>query len=89
MQSLLPTDLPSSLRRSSDDLNVVVRDTNRLLRRLCEDTRVTDIDLHRLMVRNNRLSPDFSLDGIHINPAGYEVWISKEFLVAETARLRE
>jgi len=74
VQSLLPTDLPSGLLRTSEQLNEAVRATNTLLKNMCGEKKLAWIDLYPLLEKNGRLAPEYSLDGIHLTDAAYAVW---------------
>ena len=54
--------------------NVAVADLNRALSDVCQLSGVTCLDLNRRLAPAGELLAEFSLDGAHLNAAGYRVW---------------
>lgn len=74
VQSLLPVN--NSLRQSGID-NAAVRKLNQALVALSRESACTYVDLHRHFCdAEGRLNTRFSVDGIHLNGAGYALWRS-------------
>ncbi|HOW21738.1 MAG TPA: GDSL-type esterase/lipase family protein [Tenuifilaceae bacterium] len=71
IQSILPTnDEIHTLRKNSDIMLV-----NQQLEQISKEYSLTYIDLFSLFkTDNNKLNPEYSLDGLHLNGKGYMVW---------------
>lgn len=55
-------------------LNDKVSELNRSVSDLCSAPGVSCLDLNRVLADGEGLSPSFSLDGLHLNTAGYLAW---------------
>lgn len=73
IQSLLPVNFemfPSSVFDSAK-----IRDINSLLKSLCEEEKVTFVNLYpSFSTYSNELMKEYTYDGLHLNDAGYRVW---------------
>jgi lysophospholipase L1-like esterase len=59
------------------DKNPHVLSTNRMLEQIARDTRVQLIDMHSFFSdRAGKLKKEYTLEGLHINPDGYELWVA-------------
>lgn len=68
VQSILPV-------RRVDKSNEVIRNCNRYIKNHCDETGITYIDIHNAPIdTSGKLDPRFSLDGLHLNAAGYKIW---------------
>jgi lysophospholipase L1-like esterase len=56
-------------------LNPFVTSTNRKLEEWCYGTGRIFIDLNAVLSQDGKLIKEYSKDGLHINDAGYNVWI--------------
>lgn len=74
IQSLLPLDLPFSIFTSGEQLNKNINEVNGELKNLCVQYQINYIDLHSAFILNDKLNPDYSLDGIHLSDEGYRTW---------------
>jgi len=71
IQSALPTEDAIHTTRKNTDLMEI----NQLLKLLAEEKNLTYIDLFSLFAReDNKMNPEYSLDGLHINGQGYLMW---------------
>lgn len=69
VQSLLPVN------GKRKETNARIVSLNRRLRQLCSDRGIEYVDLHRHFIDSKgELSSQYSLDGAHINGAGYRLW---------------
>jgi len=69
LQSLLPR---------ADRLNSKVGEANLSLRRIAADRNVTYLDLHHDFAdHRGRLHPSLAIDGVHLNGAGYTLWVNR------------
>jgi lysophospholipase L1-like esterase len=51
--------------------------TNRLLRQVALETKVAFIDIYALFNDGSgKLKKEYTFDGLHLNPQGYEVWVA-------------
>lgn len=64
-----------------------IQDANRHLRQFAATVRAQYLDLWPTLAAGDMINPDFSDDGLHLNPAGYEAWLSE--LRPGLERLRE
>lgn len=55
-------------------VNGKVVDLNRRLRKLAETRDILYIDLNKSLTEDGILLPDYTMDDIHLNAAGYRVW---------------
>ncbi|MFN3648128.1 MAG: GDSL-type esterase/lipase family protein [Armatimonadota bacterium] len=70
VQSVLPTRGDFAAR------NEPVREFNRRLERLAREAGYPYLDLHRLFVDDGgELKAEYTPDGLHLNDAGYRVWL--------------
>ena len=71
LQSVLPTDDKVHTSRANGD----IMDINNHLRQMANEYGLTYIDLFSLFANeNNRMKKEYSIDGLHINGKGYQVW---------------
>jgi len=76
LQSILPVnaDYPNFPQHYAKPAHVV--HTNRLLRIVADAMQVPYVDLYsQLLDSQQRMDAKYALDGLHINPRGYGVWI--------------
>jgi len=58
--------------------NEKVNQFNDILRKIADDNGIEYIDLHSsFMDKNGQLDKKFTVDGLHLNGKGYEVWVEK------------
>jgi lysophospholipase L1-like esterase len=57
--------------------NQEVDTTNALLKDYAINHGLIYFDINTSLSKNNALNTDYSSDGVHINPAGFELWKSK------------
>lgn len=72
VQSLLPInkDILKTTTKNEDIINL-----NKELVKLCDSYEVKYIDLYPLfVVDNNKLNPEYTVGGLHVNGKGYIVW---------------
>ncbi len=67
IQSVLLTD-----GRKRDNHNIFL--LNQELIKLSKQSGVTYLDLNPFMVKNGKLNPEFTYDGLHLNATGYNAW---------------
>ncbi|OLP16568.1 hypothetical protein BST81_20435 [Leptolyngbya sp. 'hensonii'] len=68
LQSVLPTDLATVS-------NQEIRWINQQLAAIAAEEGASYLDLHTLFVDGTgRMNPEFTTDGLHLNPRGYEMW---------------
>jgi len=58
-------------------INNKVNELNHALADLCRAPTVLCLDLNHILANGGALSPSFSLDGLHLNTAGYLAWKSE------------
>jgi predicted alpha-1,2-mannosidase len=72
MQSVLPVDDAIHFTRP----NASMLEINRRLKAYCEETGVTYVDLvPAFRDENGKLDKSYSIDGLHLNAAGYKKWV--------------
>jgi lysophospholipase L1-like esterase len=72
---IVQTVLPTSEDRAH--LNARVRQLNTDIKTIAATTGCHVLDLHKLFLNEiGELRAEFTNDGVHLNPAGYERWIS-------------
>jgi lysophospholipase L1-like esterase len=55
-----------------------IKELNRIIREICEEEGIEFIYLYPLFLNENgQLDPQFTTDGLHLNEAGYEIWVEK------------
>lgn len=64
--SILPVD--------QADQNLTINDFNTGLVNLCAELGVLYINAHDAFLNNGAIAPDYTTDGLHLSPAGYEVY---------------
>ena len=73
IQSVLPTEDAIHTSR----LNTDIIEINRMLRELAEKRKLTYIDLFTEFASpDNKLNLEYSIDGLHLNGKGYDLWKS-------------
>jgi len=71
IQSVIPTDDALHYTRRNSDIIMI----NARLREIAEVNAITYIDLFELFrLENNKLNPEYSVDGLHLNGKGYLIW---------------
>ena len=71
IQSVIPTDDALQYTRRNSDIIMI----NARLREIAEVNAITYIDLFELFrLENNKLNPEYSVDGLHLNGKGYLIW---------------
>jgi predicted alpha-1,2-mannosidase len=71
VQSVLPTEDAIHTSRKNTD----IMEINRRLETLAGEMDMVYIDLYSFFVtEDNKLDPDYSIDGLHLNGAGYQLW---------------
>jgi lysophospholipase L1-like esterase len=76
VQSLLPLSENPSFSPLLSHKNPEVVKLNEELKKMCICKKVVYIDLHSSFLSNGELNPAYTVDGIHLNEKGYEVWAS-------------
>ena len=72
VQSVLPTDDALHYTRKNTD----IQEINRQLREIAKEKGLVYIDLYSSFVTpENKLNPDYSIDGLHLNIEGYKLWL--------------
>lgn len=74
IQSLLPLDEAQN-EQYFKDKNARIAAFNALLREAAARRSLTYIDLWSRMARDGRMPREWTVDGIHLNAAGYAVWV--------------
>ncbi len=76
LESILPVNPDVNGFPQHYDKNPHVVSTNALIQRVAADTKVTLIDTHSFFSdENGKLKREYTIEGLHINPKGYEAWI--------------
>lgn len=57
-----------------DYINLQVEKMNIQLAQLASDKGIEYLDINRLLAENKRVKLHYTLDGVHLNPAGFSVW---------------
>ncbi|WP_234572641.1 GH92 family glycosyl hydrolase [Rhodohalobacter sp. 614A] len=70
VQSILPVDESVHYTRPNADIEHI----NEELQRITEELKLTYIDLASTFKKDSKLNPEYSIDGLHLNGAGYQVW---------------
>ncbi len=55
-------------------LNPKIDQLNHLLKRYCDDNKITYIDLNIHLSKNEELNEAYTIDGTHLNGDGYDAW---------------
>lgn len=81
MESALPVTDHTPLARPllkgrAVALNVWIEDFNNRIAKLADNRTVFYVPVHDDFMRDGQMSPDFTMDGIHLNGRGYRVWKS-------------
>ena len=72
VQSILPTNDAIHYTRKNTD----IMEINRQLEGLAREKNLVYIDLYSSFVTpDNKLNPSYSIDGLHLNGAGYKLWV--------------
>lgn len=79
MQSVLPvlstgTVVQSLGRNRGIELNQWIREMNRTISRYADDKSIFYINIHDDLLENDELALRYTVDGIHLSGAGYNVW---------------
>jgi lysophospholipase L1-like esterase len=79
MQSLLPVLSTGSLVQSyggnrGSELNEWVGEMNRILNGYADGKSIFFVSIHDGLLEKGELAPRYTVDGIHLSGAGYEVW---------------
>nr|WP_285853099.1 GDSL-type esterase/lipase family protein [Sporosarcina luteola] len=75
IQSILPVN---NGLFGNEVTNEKVKRFNDILRRIADENRIEYIDLHSYFTdKNGELDKKFTVDGLHLNGKGYEVWVEK------------
>jgi lysophospholipase L1-like esterase len=71
IQSVIPTDDAIHYTRRNTDIIKI----NDRLKEIAAQNKLAYIDLFTLFkLENNKLNPEYSLDGLHLNGKGYLAW---------------
>jgi predicted alpha-1,2-mannosidase len=71
IQSIIPTDDAIYTTRKNSDIIVI----NDRLKQIAEDNGLIYVDLFSVFkLDNNKLNPEYSYDGLHLNGKGYLIW---------------
>ncbi|MFA5820140.1 MAG: GDSL-type esterase/lipase family protein [Bacteroidales bacterium] len=71
IQSIIPTDDAIHITRKNSDIIMI----NNQLKLIAEQNELTYIDLFSVFkLDSNRLNPEYSFDGLHLNGKGYLLW---------------
>lgn len=74
IQSLLPLDEARNTQYfTGKNARIAAFDT--LLRQMAARRGLTFIDIRSHMIRDGKLPAEYTVDGIHLSPAGYAVWV--------------
>jgi lysophospholipase L1-like esterase len=68
IQSILPTSF------RGDTFNAWSMSVNSGLRELCDGSQIMYLDLYRQFLAGSELNLEYSVDGLHLNGKGYELW---------------
>lgn len=74
IQSLLPLDEVQNEEYFAGK-NARIEAFNTLLRDMARRRRLDYIDIRSRMVRDGKMPAEYTVDGIHLNAAGYAVWV--------------
>lgn len=82
IQSLLPVNFklfPTTIFHPAD-----IEDINMMLKTLCEEENITYVDMYPAFASYaNELIETYTYDGLHLNDAGYKIWINCLHLVSD------
>lgn len=73
VQSILPVDEALHYTRPNTDIDFI----NKQLEKMSEDLGLVYIDLASDFKKDGKLNPQYSIDGLHLNGEGYEIWKEK------------
>ena len=54
--------------------NITIKEINLRLQTYCINNRIEYLDLNSVLSANDQLKPELTIDGTHLNPAGYSLW---------------
>lgn len=78
VQSLLPINNDDSRYRRMLGKEKQIEQLNKELEKFCREERVTFINLYPAFLGGkHKLDPKFTTDGLHLNEAGYTVWVDQ------------
>lgn len=70
VQSVLPVDEAVHYTRPNTDIDYI----NERLQELSDELDLTYINLADVFEKAGKLNPEYSIDGLHLNGEGYEIW---------------
>jgi len=73
VQSILPVDESIHYTRPNADIEAI----NEQLKKISHELDLTYINLAEDFKKDGKLNPEFSIDGLHLNGKGYEIWKDK------------
>jgi len=71
VQSILPI---SKEKEKTKCFNSTIEKLNKQIKSLCEEYKITYIDLYSVFSKDNQLNPELTKDGIHLKDEAYKVW---------------
>ncbi len=79
IQSLFPVKNESQYLKSitNPEVNKNVVLVNKELKSICEKKKLTYIDIYSSFELEGQMNPKYSIDGVHLNGAGYLLWRDK------------
>lgn len=77
IQSVLPVneEKEGGNNKFFKNKNARIADFNTRLISIAKDFKLPYLDIHSMMLEGNKLNPDFTFDGIHLNEKGYAAWV--------------
>lgn len=77
LQSILPVNKDLGLFNNYTNKTEDILSVNRVLKRMAGEFGITYVDLHSLFtVKDHKLNPEYTNDGLHLTGKGYLVWKS-------------
>lgn len=71
IESLLPV---AANQEEDFASNSTIAEFNEKLKALAEEKGLVYVDLHSAYFKDGYINPDYTVDGVHLNPDGYNIW---------------
>lgn len=74
---IILTSLPPVVDGQGSATNTAINAKNAIIAKIAADRNYKILDIHSSLVKDGKLNPTYSEDGLHLTRAGYSVWFSK------------
>jgi len=67
--------LPITNISNHESKNIYIKEINQSISKIAKDNNIEYIDINeKLIAKDGQLNKDFTIDGIHLNAQGYDIW---------------